>query len=263
MFRLTPQDKEKIKLKIYGFALNYLHTHNLINYDRFVEEFTEELIEEFSNSSYDIDKIFDKTKGHFLKMNNITREQFLNDEFKNTLIRIWNLAIIYSIPICQFQNIFPEISRISDIEIKEILEELEDLDEDIIQNALRDALREKGAFPISRRGRDSSLEVAEPEHFEIEMNGKIFSFTAIVKGYKNRKGKLSWKEIAHQITRAYRTHPDYILVMSAREPVDGFITDLKIYSRDVGNSNLVIFIPPMDLAKFLLWRKVINQKKNP
>ena len=57
--------------------------------------------------------------------------------------------------------------------------------------------------------------------------------------------------------KGIRTHPDYVIVASAKDPVDGLVTEMKTYSRDVGNPNLVLFVPPVDLAKFLHWRKLI------
>ncbi len=63
--------------------------------------------------------------------------------------------------------------------------------------------------------------------------------------------------ISHQITKAYQTRPDYILLLSAREPVDGVITHMTDYGERVGNKNLIVLVPPMDLAKFLRWRGVI------
>jgi hypothetical protein len=69
--------------------------------------------------------------------------------------------------------------------------------------------------------------------------------------------KLNWESISHQMTKAYETKPNYILVLSAREPVDGVITQMMHYAESVGNKNLVIFAPPLDVAKFLRWRRVI------
>jgi hypothetical protein len=119
--------------------------------------------------------------------------------------------------------------------------------------ALRRALRSKGASPIPKRGKDSPLEIADVEHFRMAIAGRTLTFVAVVKGFRSVRGaRLSWENIAHQISRAYSaTHPDYILLMTAKEPKDGLITLLAQYARDVENPNLMIFVTPTDVAKFL------------
>lgn len=251
------QIQNQIKIKVLNVVQNYIQNHDWINYDGFADDFADEIIEQFGKGNFDLDKILDKTKGSFLQLNGIKREQFLNYVFVNSILKAWHKTTKYSVPVCRFTDIFPEITKISDSQISNLLDKL-NMDETIVQNSIRDALREKGATPIARRTADSALEVAEPEHFDLKVNGRDFGFTAVVKGYNSIKAKkISWKEVGYQITRAYRTHPDYILVISAKEPVDGFVTETRTYGKDIGNSNLVIFVPPMDLAKFLHWRKII------
>lgn len=245
------------QIKVLNLVQNYVQNHDWTNYDNFAGDFAEEIIEQFGKGIFDLDKILDKVKGSFLQLNGIKKEQFLNEVFVNSLLKSWNNVSKYSVPVCRFSDIFPELAEISDQQVINLLDKL-DMDETIIQNSLRDALREKGGSSIAQRTGDSPLEVAEPEHFSLKVNETDFGFTAVVKGYNSIKDKkISWKNIGYQITRAYRTHPDYILVISAKEPVDAFVTDYRTYGNDVGNGNLVIFVPPMDLAKFLLWRKII------
>lgn len=251
------QERAQIKIKILNVVLNYIQVHNWTNYDDFADDFTNDVLEQFEKNNFDLDNILDHTKGSFLQLNGIKKEQFLDETFRNSLLKSWNKITKYAVPVLHLTDIFPEISEIHDSQVSNLLDEL-NMDEKIVQTSVRNALREKGATPIARRTGDSALEVAEPEHFDLKINGKDFGFTVVVKGYNSIKAKkISWKEVAHQITRAYRTHPDYILVISAKEPVDGFVTEIRTYGSDVGNSHLVIFVPPMDLAKFLRWRKTI------
>lgn len=121
------------------------------------------------------------------------------------------------------------MTSIQDRDVEEKAERL-DVPENRIQEELRDALREKGAFPISRRKKDTVLEVADLEQFYLEVKGRRFSFSAIVKGYRSLP-KLNWESISHQITKAYQTRPNYILLLSAREPVDGVITLATNYGK--------------------------------
>lgn len=253
---MQPQIQQQSKIKILNVVLNYIQNHNWTNYDSFADDFTDEIIEQFGKGNFDLAKILDKVKGSFLQLNGIKKEQFLNEVFVNSLLKSWNKAIKYSIPVCRFTDIFPEVSKISDADVKQLQDKLT-IKEDIIQTALRDALRENNATPITQRGKDSSLEVADLEHFEMKVNDRDFGFTVVVKGYNSLSGKVRWKDIAHQVTKAYRTHPDYIVVVSAREPVDDVVSEMKLYAKDVGNLNLVLFVPPLDLLKFLHWRKII------
>lgn len=248
--------QNQIKIKILNVIQNYIQDHNWINYDDFSDDFTEEILTQFAKGNFDLTKILDKTKGSFLQLNKIKKEQFLNEVFVNSVLKSWNNVIKYSIPVCRFTDIFPELIKIHDNDVKELQDKLR-IEEAIIQTTLRDALREKNATSMAQRGKDSPLEVADLEHFEMKINGRDFGFTVVVKGYNSLSGKVRWKDIAHQITKAYRTHPDYILVVSAREPVDDVVSEMKLYSKDVGNSNLVLFVPPLDLLKFLQWRKII------
>lgn len=254
---MSPSIQPQNKIKIYNVVLNYIQNHNWTNYDNFADDFTNEIMEQFEKGNFDLEKILNKTKASFLKLNEIKKEQFLNQIFVNSILKSWHNITRYSVPVCRITDIFPELSEIDDSQVRSLLDKL-NMDETIIQNSIREALREKDATPIAQRTADSPLEVAEPEHFSLKIKGADFGFAAVVKGYKSIKDKkVSWKNTGYQITRAYRTHPDYILFVSAKEPVDGFVTETRIYGSDVGNPNLVIFVPPMDLAKFLKWRQII------
>lgn len=253
---MSLQTRQQIKIKVYNVVLNYIHKHDWTNFDDFADDFTDEIIDQFEKGNFDFNKILNKTKGSFIHLNKISNEKFLNDVFVTSLLKSWHKATKYFVPVCKFTDIFPELVQISDKEAEPLTNKL-NIDESIIQNVFREALREKNATPIAQRGKDSPLEVADLEHFELKIEGKDVSFSIVVKGYNSLSGKTRWKDIAHQVTKAYRTHPDHVLVVSAREPVDGLVTEMKTYSKDVGNSNLVIFVPPVDLTKFLKWRKII------
>ena len=245
--------QSKMKIEVYNVVLNYIQNHNWINYDNF----TNELLSQFQKGNFDLDKILDNTKGSFLKLNNTTKYQFINDTFRNSILRSWNKALEYYTPVFRFSDIFSEILILSDEKAEKLSSKIVDVPEQKIQTALREALREKNASPIARRGKDSALEVADLEHFEMKISGKDFSFSIVVKGYRSISGKLNLESIMHQLHKAYRTHPDYIILISARDPVDGVVTEMNSYSRDVGNPNLIIFVPPLDLVKFLVWRNII------
>jgi len=113
---------------------------------------------------------------------------------------------------------------------------------------------ERKVHHLSRTGE----RIADLEHFYLEVKGIKFSFSAVVKGFRSlSKPRVNWESVSYQITKAYETRPDYIFLLSAKEPVDGVITRFVDYGDSVGNRHLVIFVPPMDVAKLLRWRGII------
>lgn len=238
-----------LKIELLNIVLNYIGSRGWTNYDNFAEEFTERIISSFQAEDYNWPKIISKTPNTFFRLNSITKKSFLTAGLIQKIESVWQREFIL---ILNFNSIFPEINEISDEEASEFVDKI-DIPEIKIQNALRKAFRSKGASPIPRRGKDSPLEIADIEHFRLKIAGKILTFAVVVKGSDSVKHvRLSWQDVAHQITRPFSaTHPDYILLITAKEPKDGLVTALTRYGQDVGNPNLVIFVPPMDLAKFL------------
>ncbi|MGA2934068.1 MAG: hypothetical protein ABSD81_02815 [Methanomicrobiales archaeon] len=240
---------DRLRIKLLNLILNYIGSHHWTNYDSFTEDFVERIIASFQVGDFDLLKIISKAPSTFFRFNSITKESFLTDGLAKKIKEIWEREIP---TIVDFVSIFPEIKRISDEEANTLIAKIGIPEEDI-QNALRAALRSKGASPIPRRGKDSPLEIADIEHLRLTIASKILTFVVIVKGYGSiRSARLSWEDIAHQVTRAYsETHPDYLLILTAKEPKDGVITHLTKFAQDVGNPNLVILVTPLDLAKFL------------
>jgi len=194
---------------------------------------------------------------NFFKINRISKSDFhrsLYSRLKRRAIRPPKPAVL---PPLSITDIFPDAAKVRE-KIGNIEKKL-DIDERIIQNSMRVALREAGAYPIARRSGDSSLEVADIEHFHLKVQNSVFSFSVVVKGLNSlgKKRKVNWEDIAHQVTKAYNTHPDYVIVATAAEPVDRLVTEMHAYAKSVRKPNLIIFVPPMDLAKFLIWREQV------
>jgi len=133
------------------------------------------------------------------------------------------------------------------------------IQERLIQDAIRDSLREKRATSISERKHDTPLEIADLEHFVLRIKGCPHSFACVVKGFQSIKHQtVTWEDVSHQITKSYQgTFPDYVLLVLAKNPTDGLITNLTNYSKSVGNPNLIILCDPVDLARFLKARNLI------
>lgn len=245
-----------LKIKLLNIILNYINARDWKNYDNFAEDFVDRIIKSFSRGNFDIDGILAKSSSTFFSLNSIDKKSFLSPQLLQRIKESWETLALP--PSFQLENIFPEIKAIPDNEVISVAIKL-DLPESKIQDILREAFRSKGASPIPRRGKDSPLEVADIEHFKMTVYGRQSSFAIVVKGYRSIRGsKLSWADVSHQITKAYSaTHPDYIMLFSAKEPKDGLITALAQFAQDVGNQHLIIFIPPMDLARLLRAFRVI------
>ncbi len=158
-----------------------------------------------------------------------------------------------------FTNIFDETRKVGINEAKKLLEKLTTLDERIIQDTIRDALREKNATNPTERKHDSPLEVADHEHFSLKVKGVDMSFAGVVKGFKSVRGAtITWEDIAHQVVKAFnRTKPDHVLLVLAKNPTDTVVSEATEYGRTVGNLNLVVICDPLTLARFLKARNAI------
>ena len=133
------------------------------------------------------------------------------------------------------------------------------LPEDKIQEALVDSLREKNATNCRGRAKDTVLEVSDLEHFSVNVKGIPTTFSAVVKGYKSISGKtITWENIAHQVIKAFnRTHPDYILLVLAKNPADSVTSELIQYAKSIGNQNLIVMCDPLELTRFLIARHLL------
>jgi len=87
----------------------------------------------------------------------------------------------------------------------------------------------------------------------MRVRNQTYTFVAVVKGFRSVSGvRISLQDIMHQVTRAYfATHPDYVLLMIAKEPKDGVITTLNQFAEGVGKPNLFVYVGPVDLAKVI------------
>jgi len=169
------------------------------------------------------------------------------------------IGVATSLGSLSFSELFPEIKGVDPAKAEEPAGKLETLEERKIQDALRSALRDKGATNMVQRKSDSSLEVCDLEDFVLKISGRDTSFTVVVKGYKSLKHpKVRLEDISHQIMKAFDgTFPDYILLVLAKPPVDGVITTLVRYGESVGNRDLVILVDSIDLTRFLSYYKII------
>jgi hypothetical protein len=251
------RQNNQAKIKILNVVLNHIFSNGWVNYDSFADNFADSIFRHFGSGSFDLGECLEGYSSAFLRLNSITRDRFLSQDFSARISEAWGKAVAEQPPIILVTDVFPELLGIPDKELKESAAKL-DVPEDKIQQSLRDALREKGASPIPNRGKDSALEIADLEHFYMDVKGQRYSFSAVVKGFRSiSASRLNWESISYQMTKAYETKPDYIFVLSAKEPVDGVITRMVEYGDSVGNKHLIIFAPPIDVAKLLRWRGIV------
>lgn len=202
-------------------------------------------------------KILESYKGSFFRLNSINLDDFIKNFPHESILEILRRYAI-SKPLT-FIDVFRETDTVT-IELgKSLVLRLKDIDERVIQDALQDKMRELNATNATERDHDSVLEVSDREHPVFVIDGVARSFSLVVKGYKSTSSKtITSQDIMHQIIKAYnRTKPDYILLILAKNPADGVISELVEYSKSVGKENLIIICDPVNLARFLKARNII------
>ena len=245
-------------IKIQSIVLEYILKHNWKDYKKYAYKVSKEIIKKQPNSNSELCKILCKNSDFFY-FNEISKELFCKYFPYNSVFEILTDPEQTKdlLPVLRWSDIFQEISEISYEEASKMTHQI-DIPERVIQDSLRIALKEKGATNMVQRKSDTSLEIADLEDFTLNVKGKDYSFTSVVKGYRSIKKKTATlKEIMHQIIKANITHPNYILLVLAKPPGDSVISYLTNYSQDVGNRNLIIMVDPVDLARFLRIKQVI------
>jgi hypothetical protein len=242
-------------------VLDFLNRHHWKDTDDFSLRLVDKIASAFCSGYIPYSLIFSttKTKTRFFISNRISRKVFCSTFIKELSPYLKEIGLATTPGALSFLELFPEIRSVDRLKAEVLVPKLETLAERKIQDALRNALREKGATNMIQRKSDSALEVCDLEDFVLRIGGRDISFASVVKGYKSVKHpKIGLGDISHQIMKAFNgTFPDYVLLVLAKPPVDGVITNLVRYGESVGNRNLVILADPIDLVRFLSYYKVI------
>jgi hypothetical protein len=254
-------NKDQAKARILSQVLDFLHRHHWQDSDDFSLRFVDKLAPAISNRfmPYSVVISATKTKTCFFIGNHVSRKTFCTALIKELSPYLKEIGVATVVGSLSFSELFPEIKSVEPLKAETLSPKLESLEERKIQDALRTVLRKKGATNMVQRKSDTSLDVSDLEDFVLKINGIDTSFTSVVKGYKSvGHSKIGLGDISHQIMKAFNgTFPNYILLVLAKPPVDGVITNLVRYGESVGNRNLVILVDPIDLTRFLLQYKVI------
>lgn len=254
-------NKKEAKARILSQVLDFLNRHHWPDHDDFSLRLVDKITPAICSGYMPYSVVFSatKTKTRFFQANRIGRKVFCGKLIKELSPYLKEIGAVTSLGSLSFLEIFPEIKGVDLAEAEESVSKLESLEERKIQDALRKALREKGATNMVQRKSDTSMEVCDLEDFVLKISGRDISFTSVVKGYKSVKHpKIGLGDISHQVMKAFDgTFPDHILLVLAKPPVDGVITNLVRYGESVGNRHLVILADSIDLTRFLTYLKVI------
>jgi len=254
-------NKKEAKARILSQVLDFLNRHHWQDTDDFSLRLVDKIAPHISDGylPYSVVLSATKTKTRFFVGNRVSRKTFCSAFVKELSPYLKEIGVATTLGSLSFSELFPEIRDVDHLRAEALLPKLEPLEERKIQDALRSALRQKGATNMVQRMSDSSLEVCDLEDFVLKIGGRDISLTSVVKGYKSVKHpKIGLGDISHQIMKAFNgTFPDYVLLVLAKPPVDGVITSLVRYGESVGNRHLVILVDPIDLARFLSYYKAI------
>jgi hypothetical protein len=238
-------------------VLNLVLSRGWKDYGNFSSELSCHIIRTEPRSRNELVDVIKSFQSPFYTLNKISVDSFIEifpiQETLNLLSKYHETEPL------TFADVFQETVTVSIDEGKNCVPRLASLPEDKIQETLVDSLREKNATNCRGRAKDTVLEVADLEHFSVNVNGIPTTFAAVVKGYKSVSGKtVTWENIAHQVTKAYRTRPDHILLVLAKNPADSVTSELVQYSKSIGNQNLIVMCDPLELARFLKARHLLQ-----
>lgn len=253
--------KVEAKARISSQVFDLVRRNGWEDYDDFVLRLVDKLLPLVVNGKITSSQLFNMVKGirtNFFISNHLSKSDFTLKLVSEIGRYLSEIGVSTNLGPLTFVELFNETKVVPIEEGKKVVLLL-NIPERIIQDAIRDSLREKGATNISERKRDTPLEIADLEHFVLKVKGEPRSFACVVKGYRSIPHQtVTWKDVSHQITKAYQgTFPDHLLLVLAKNPSDTLVTNLTNYSKSVASPNLIVICDPVDLARFLHIRKII------
>ena len=246
-----------MEIAIANRVLNSVLSRGWTDYDNFSSELAYNIAKTRPRSRNELIEVINSFQCPFFTLNKITKNQFIEILPMDEILSLFGKYV--EIGSITFADVFSETNNVSIDEGKELISDLAHVPEHTIQGALLDSLREKNATNCRGRTKDTVLEVADLEHFSLDVKSTPRTFAVVAKGYKSVRGKtITWEDIAHQVTKAYnRTTPDHILIVLAKNPADSVVSELVQYGKSVGNENLAIIADPLTVVRFLKARNEI------
>lgn len=252
--------KEQAKARVLSQVLKLLSRHGWNDTDDFSIRLVDKIIPNILESNIRFADVWSasKVKTSFFQANHVSRMLFVSNFIKELSPYLKEIGTNTTPEVLSFEDLLGFAPNLSPSQAEKIVHLL-DIRERVIQDELRNALREAGAMRISQRKNDSSLEIADIEDFTIEKGSRLLHLTVVVKGYRSVPGKtVTFEDVSHQIMKAFNgTFPDFILLILAKPAADALVTNMVRYGESVGNKNLVIVVDPVQLAQFLRTRKMI------
>jgi hypothetical protein len=246
-----------LEIAVTNRILNPILSRGWKDYDNFSSKLTRHIIKKDPRSKEELITAITSFASPFLGLNKINSEVIAGVISLDEILDL--LSDYREVGPLTFSDIFQETLSVTIAEGKKAVANLAALPEDKIQETLVDSLREKNSTNCRGRTKDTSLEVADLEHFSVNINGKATTFTSVVKGFKSVSGKtVTWEDISHQVTKAYRTRPDHILVVLAKNPADSVISELVQYAASLNKPNLIVLCDPLELSRFLKARGILS-----
>jgi len=242
--------ESEARAQLQSDIMNLFHKNDWDDIDDFSVKLTSRMMSDQATSKPKIRKSIDSIRTNFFTVNTVSKEDVAQALFK-TLGDDLPSYVYTASDRLMVKDIFPEIIKVTDEVAESRLNDFQK-DERTLQDNLRRVFRKKHVS-LAKRTHDSSREVGDIEKFTMNLKGRKLTFTVVVKGHKStKKSKLTWEDIAHQITKARRANPDHILVVSAKEPVDELVTSIEEYNKDISRQGCVIFIPPVDMTRIFV-----------
>ena len=224
-------EKSESKARIQSLVLDFIHRHQWRDLDDFSLRFTDKIAELVYDGYLRYASVWQatKTRTNFFIVNHLKRGKFCTLFLTELHPYLTEIGISSRPGALSLLDIFPEVKSVTTDQALDFIAKL-NMKEREIQDALRLALREKGATNMIGRKSDSALEVADLEDFTLKVRDRLLSFTAVVKGHNSVGAKVRLEDIMHQIVKAFNgTYPDYILLVLAKDPVDGVISNIVRY----------------------------------
>jgi len=243
--------ESEARAQLLSAILNIWQEKHWLDSDDFAVRLTSELMSRRAMSKKAISAIISSIQTTFYRANKVAKIDVVDAIADGIGNRIEVYVSAGRLQRITLKELFPKTEMIDEKKAEQRLRDFQGPEKNL-QDMLRVIFRRRGA-PLPKRGHDSVKEVADIEYFVLEIDHAKATFAVIVKGFRSTgKKKLTWKDIAHQVTKARRGNPDFILVFSAIEPVDELITSIEEFNNDISKPGCVMFVPPVDSARVLI-----------
>ena len=104
-----PQNHQAVRIKLLNIVLNYIFSHDWVNYDGFADTFVDRVIEKFNAGVLDVREALRPNGTTFFRLNSLSKDKFLSEELFTRIVDAWTRSVGASLPALIFADVFPEI----------------------------------------------------------------------------------------------------------------------------------------------------------